>query len=83
MRNDWAIIWLDYTRKVQGRKYIYLNNGGAGHRSDALRHNVEQPLENADVRRDHEATGDGGVDVASADVTDWLRDLTCWKTHTK
>lgn len=46
------------------------NDGRSGNGSDALRHNVEQALQNADIRRDHQTNGDSRIDVTAADVTD-------------
>lgn len=48
----------------------YLNDGRPGDGSDALRHNVEDALQDANIRGDHQADSDGRIDVTSADMAD-------------
>lgn len=51
----------------------YLDNGRSGHRSDALRDDVEDSLQDAHVAADQQSYGDGGIYVAAANVSEGLQ----------
>lgn len=59
----------------------YLDESGAGNGANALRHNVEDSLQDANVRGDHQTDGDRWVDVTAADMTDGLQEFEERKKH--
>lgn len=64
-----------YNIKVGSRWRLegtHLNDGSSSDRADALRADVEDSFENADIAGDHETDGDSRVDMTAADVTESL-----------